>query len=181
MTQEPLDLNTGRLLIREMNAADAPRLAALGGVPEGARMMLSLTAPWPVAAAQAWIEAAPYRQRPGFRAGIALPGTGLIGAIGLYNETPPTLAYFIAPEWAGQGYVSEAARAVLAHAFTALGVREVAADHFTDNPASGRILRKLGFIETGEAMGESAARLEPARLTLYRLTRTDFEATTCNS
>jgi RimJ/RimL family protein N-acetyltransferase len=31
-----------------------------------------------------------------------------------------------------------------------LGHRRVSAGHFVDNPASGRVLRKLGFVPTGQ-------------------------------
>lgn len=58
------------------------------------------------------------------------------------------LGYWIArPHW-GQGYATEAGAAVLEMAAT-LGHRELAASHFLDNPASGRVLRKLGFEPTG--------------------------------
>ncbi|WP_086619422.1 GNAT family N-acetyltransferase [Erythrobacter tepidarius] len=60
----------------------------------------------------------------------------------------PELGYWVArPHW-GQGYATEAAAAVLEIA-AALGHRELVASHFLDNPASGRVLRKLGFEPTG--------------------------------
>jgi hypothetical protein len=51
----------------------------------------------------------------------------------------------------GQGYATEAGRAVLSLART-LGHKVLMARHFLDNPASGRVLRKLGFAPT--ASGE---------------------------
>jgi RimJ/RimL family protein N-acetyltransferase len=58
------------------------------------------------------------------------------------------LGYWIArPHW-GEGYATEAGHAVLEIAAT-LGHRELVASHFLDNPASGRVLRKLGFEPTG--------------------------------
>lgn len=58
------------------------------------------------------------------------------------------LGYWIArPHW-GQGYATEACAAVLEVAAT-LGHRELVASHFLDNPASGKVLRKLGFEPTG--------------------------------
>jgi RimJ/RimL family protein N-acetyltransferase len=58
------------------------------------------------------------------------------------------LGYWIARDHWGQGYATEAGAAVLAIART-LGHRELFAGHFLDNPASGRVLRKLGFEPTG--------------------------------
>jgi RimJ/RimL family protein N-acetyltransferase len=60
----------------------------------------------------------------------------------------PELGYWIAREHWGQGYATEAGAAVLKIA-AALGNCELVASHFLDNPASGRVLRKLGFEPTG--------------------------------
>ncbi len=58
------------------------------------------------------------------------------------------LGYWIAREHWGRGYATEAGRAVLDIART-LGHPEMQAEHFADNPASGKVLRKLGFRPTG--------------------------------
>jgi RimJ/RimL family protein N-acetyltransferase len=95
----------------------------------------------------------------------------LIGKIGFGPgpDGPSELGYFIArPHW-GQGYASEAARAVIDIA-RALGVPALQAGHFLDNPASGRVLEKLGFAPTGRiAPRFSAGRGETAPCRFYRL------------
>ncbi len=58
------------------------------------------------------------------------------------------LGYWIARAHWGQGYATEAGLAVLSMART-LGYNRVMAMHFLDNPASGRVLEKLGFAPTG--------------------------------
>jgi RimJ/RimL family protein N-acetyltransferase len=80
---------------------------------------------------------------------VTLPGAGVIGSAGLgEHEGEPELGFWIArPHW-GQGYATEAAGAVLRIART-LGHRRVVAGHFVDNPASGKVLKKLGFVPTG--------------------------------
>ncbi len=52
------------------------------------------------------------------------------------------------PYW-GLGYASEAARALMDWARDQLGAKVFVAGHFADNPASGNVLRKLGFVRTG--------------------------------
>lgn len=80
---------------------------------------------------------------------VTLPGTGVIGSAGLgESEGQTELGYWIARDHWGQGYATEAARAVLRIAHT-LGHTRLTAGHFADNPASGRVLRKLGFTATG--------------------------------
>ena len=76
-------------------------------------------------------------------------GAELIGCVGLkQGEAGAELGYWIGRDHWGQGYATEAARAVLSLAKT-LGHRRLRARHFADNPASGRVLRKLGFAPTG--------------------------------
>lgn len=80
---------------------------------------------------------------------VTLPGIGVIGAAGLGDHAGEAeIGYWIArPHW-GQGYATEAATALLRIART-LGHTRLTAGHFTDNPASGKVLRKLGFVPTG--------------------------------
>lgn len=79
---------------------------------------------------------------------ITLPGADgsrLIGCIGLGQVGDTTeLGYWIAREASNQGYATEAGRAVLGLART-LGHRRIVAHQMPDSPASGRVLRKLGF------------------------------------
>ena len=74
----------------------------------------------------------------------------LIGTCGL--ELMPggrvELGYWIGRDHWGLGYATEAGRAALETA-KALGHREIIACHFIDNPASGNVLKKLGFHRTG--------------------------------
>ena len=83
---------------------------------------------------------------------ITLPtaqGVELVGAIGLAPmHDGAELGYWIGRDHWGQGYATEASRALLSLART-LGHRRVEATHFLDNPASGRVLRKVGFCPTG--------------------------------
>ena len=76
-------------------------------------------------------------------------GARLIGSCGLgLHDGEVELGYWIARDEWGQGYATEAARAVLRMA-RVLGHRRIVAGHFLDNPGSGRVLAKLGFRPTG--------------------------------
>ena len=77
-------------------------------------------------------------------------GSKLIGSAGLGQHGDQVeLGYWIARSHWGQGYATEAARAVLQLA-RALGHRRIYAAHFVDNPASGKVLVKAGFSRSGE-------------------------------
>lgn len=77
-------------------------------------------------------------------------GAPVIGAISLdCTQEVPEVGYWIARGQRGRGYATEALRGVLDIA-RMLGVCRVGAGHYIDNPASGAVLRKAGFAETGE-------------------------------
>jgi RimJ/RimL family protein N-acetyltransferase len=74
----------------------------------------------------------------------------LIGACGIGNlDGEPELGYWIGRPYWGLGFATEASRAVVEIAKT-IGHKKLVASHFTDNPASGKVLRKLGFQGTGK-------------------------------
>ena len=78
----------------------------------------------------------------------------LAGCIGIDSKDhgEVELGYWISrPHW-GRGYATEAGRAVLRNVRT-LGHKRLVASHFVDNPASGSVLRKLGFQPTGRTTG----------------------------
>lgn len=110
-------------------------------------------APWPYRLADAEEYCALPAEVRAPRFVITLPGVKgapLIGTVGFRQaDGDLELGYWIARDHWGQGYASEAARAAL-EVVRALGHKRVLAGHYLDNPASGRVLRKLGFRETGE-------------------------------
>ncbi len=108
-------------------------------------------APWPYREehARAWLSLPKNPRLPSLL--VTLPGEGgrIVGSCGLLGEGgEPAIGYWIARAHQGRGYATEAARALLRLA-QVIGHRRVRADHFVDNPASGRVLRKCGFVPTG--------------------------------
>ncbi|WP_422121132.1 GNAT family N-acetyltransferase [Paragemmobacter straminiformis] len=83
---------------------------------------------------------------------------------------------FLDPAHWGRGYATEALSAFLALVMPRFGLTSIEAGHFGDNPASGAVLRKVGFVETGREAGSSAARLEAAPIVNYRLDLTLLKA-----
>lgn len=113
--------------------------------------------PWGHAPGPAREPAAPSRHArcPFFL--VTLPGaqgSSLIGVVGIGRQGAadgdgqPELACWIAPDFRRRGYATEAARAVLRLAVT-LGHTRLLAHRFLDDPASGHLLRKLGFAPNG--------------------------------
>ncbi|MEA3017907.1 MAG: hypothetical protein QOI38_2629 [Sphingomonadales bacterium] len=143
---------TERLLLRPGWIEDAP---ALHRAIADERIVRNLAqAPWPYAPADA--ESFLARERSPAEPAMLIflrtqAAPELIGGIGL-ARTPrggTELGYWLTLRHWGRGYATEAGRAVLAAARESLRLRRIEAGHFLDNPASGRVLDKLGFRPTG--------------------------------
>jgi RimJ/RimL family protein N-acetyltransferase len=137
-----------RLFLRPAFPEDWGAIRAAIGYDDGIVRNLA-RAPWPYGEAEAREFAAMPQDMhlPHFL--VTVPGKGVIGSAGLgENDGEPEIGYWIARAHWGQGYATEAAGAVLRIART-LGHTRLTAGHFADNPASGRVLRKLGFAATG--------------------------------
>jgi RimJ/RimL family protein N-acetyltransferase len=97
----------------------------------------------------------------------------LIGGIGIHDDESgaPEIGYWIAPDHWGHGYATEAGRAVMDIARHGLRLPRLVSGHFIDNPASGRVLRKLGFTPTGQVINRfSLARGVVVPCALYAAT-----------
>ncbi|MGZ5868309.1 MAG: GNAT family N-acetyltransferase, partial [Croceibacterium sp.] len=140
-----------RLFLRPAFPEDARELYE--AICDAGIVAMLARAPWPyrMADAEEFCTRPADPQSPHFV--VTLPdakGAPIIGAVGLHEESDGLeLGYWVARDHRGQGYATEAARGALDVA-RALGRRRVLAGHYVDNPASGRVLRKLGFRETGE-------------------------------
>lgn len=82
----------------------------------------------------------------------------LIGGVGIADRNGESeIGYWIVPSHWGRGYATEAARAVVAAARDSLRIDRLVSGHFLDNPASGAVLRKLGFVVTGQEQRDCRA------------------------
>jgi len=87
-------------------------------------------------------------------------GGELIGICGFSpeNNGDAELGYWIGKPYWGQGFATEAASAVMAYGYSKSGVRRFVCKHLAGNPASARVIKKLGFRYVGSAMGWCEAR-----------------------
>ncbi|HEX8308733.1 MAG TPA: GNAT family N-acetyltransferase [Allosphingosinicella sp.] len=166
-------LRTERLLLRPGWGEDAPALFKAIGDERIVRNLA--TAPWPYRPADAESFLATERSAADASLLIFLRSDRepeLIGGIGFgrRQKDRTEFGYWIARRHWGRGYATEAGRAVLATARHSLRLRRVDARHFLDNPASGRVLEKLGFRSIGRISPHySAGRGEAAPCRLFEL------------
>lgn len=160
---------TERLLLRPSWPEDGPELHT-AIADEGIVRNLA-SAPWPYTAADAANFAALDHDPiyPNFLLMLRTNGAPrLVGSCGLGERGGEAeLGYWIARPYWGLGFASEAGRAVVGIA-KAIGHERLISGHFTDNPASGNVLRKLGFSATGKTeLRHSLGRGENVACALY--------------
>jgi ribosomal-protein-alanine N-acetyltransferase len=146
---------TTRLLLRPFTVSDAPAVERLAGAREVADTTLLIPHPYPEGAAKKFIEGvrAEFEKGEQYVFAITLRSTGeLCGSMGLKIAVPHQrgeLGYWIGVPFWNQGYCTEAGRAVLRFGFEKLELNSINAHQFVRNPASGRVLRKLGMRHEG--------------------------------
>lgn len=175
-------IETERLVLRLPRPDDAPHLAGLANRREIARNLGSMPHPYGVDDARAFIARAAALNPPGVSLVMTRKGEGdsPIGVAG-YGKRPDTglmdMGYWIGLPWWGNGYATEAARAIVAHAFEIGGLDELPSGYHADNPASGHILvDRLGFVPVGREMQFSAGQGEAVDTILVRLTRARWQS-----
>lgn len=144
-----------RLILRPFTLADVPTVQKLCADFAVADTTLNIPHPYPPEAAENWIRTHPEKFAQGVVASFAvvLRETGeLCGAIGLHPDQEhqrAEIGYWLGVPYWNQGYMTEAAAAVLDYGFTTLGLNRIYAGHFTRNPASGRVMQKIGMTFEG--------------------------------
>jgi ribosomal-protein-alanine N-acetyltransferase len=150
MTSSPT-LQTERLRIRPYSEADIPELVRLIGAREVAATTLRIAHPYSEQDARAFLELA--KEPDKLWLAITLRADERqIGGIGLRVELQhqhAELGYWLGVSYWSQGYATEAASEVLRYGFEDLALHRIFASHFKQNPASGKILKKIGMRHEG--------------------------------
>ncbi|NOR62681.1 MAG: GNAT family N-acetyltransferase [Rhodobacteraceae bacterium] len=174
---QPVDLDTDRLKISALTCADANDLSRILSDPNVAWMMGSITNPFTPKDAERWIAERTQPNMIGCFAKVSLNDGTIIGFVRLSvgrlskHKSDFSIGYAIGKTFGGHGYATEVLRAFLEKYTRIYALKNVSAGVMNDNPASIRVLEKLGFMKTGERMHLVNGRREKAPLWLYTLTR----------
>lgn len=148
-------LETDRLRLRPFSLLDAPRVWELLAGGEIAAFTLTIPHPYTLDDAESYLRKVTVRE-PGngeFIFAITERESGLLfGAIGLHARPDfhhAELGYWIGTPYWNQGYVTEAVRRVIDWGLREAGLRRIHAHHFSNNPASGAVMRKAGMSYEG--------------------------------
>jgi [ribosomal protein S5]-alanine N-acetyltransferase len=149
-------LSTNRLTLRPFVLDDAWDVERLAGMREIADTTLNIPHPYPVGAATRWIETHPpaWAAGTGVTYAIVEASTGkLAGVVSLmqiHREFKRAeLGYWIAVDQWNKGFATEASEALLDFGFRTMGLHRIESTHFVRNPASGKVMQKLGMQQEG--------------------------------
>jgi len=168
---------TPRLTLRRMTAADAPRVCEIQSNWNVTRMLRMASFPptldglddWLALHEGEWLSGTAYR----FAVIVEERVIGCADADEISSDAGE-LGYWLDEHYWGRGLASEAAQAVLNFAFETVGLRRMSSGHAADNPASGRILTKLGFRWIRDTTLWSRSRREPIVQRQYEIASADI-------
>jgi RimJ/RimL family protein N-acetyltransferase len=175
-------LRTPRLLLRPFTPADTDAIFAVMGNP---RVMVYWDSPpWTERAqAERFIEASlrMEQEASGARFAIERAADGVVlGQCGFFRWNPTfrsgAIGYCLAEAAWGQGVATEAIGAMLHWAFETLDLNRVQAELDTRNPASARVLEKLGFEREGTLRQDCIVAGDVSDSWVYGLLRKDWKA-----
>jgi ribosomal-protein-alanine N-acetyltransferase len=175
-------LATERLVLRPLAAADAGEVFSIFSDPEVTRYWSS--PPWTeMERADQYIASAAQAIASGemLRLGLEVAATGqLIGQAALHHFDEQNrrceVGYALARAHWGKGYVAEALAAMLGHGFAQLDLNRVEADVDPRNPASAKVLMRLGFRHEGLLRERWIVNGEICDTAFYGLLKSDWGA-----
>jgi ribosomal-protein-alanine N-acetyltransferase len=148
-------LVTDRLTLRPFIPDDAFDVERLAGAREIADTTLNIPHPYPHGGARDWIalHAPAWTQGTSATFAVVENDSGmLVGAVSLIikrEHRRAELGYWIARDSWNSGYATEASRRIIDFGFRELHLHRIEARHFARNPASGRVMAKLGMQQEG--------------------------------
>ena len=177
------EITTERLHLRALRRGDAQDYFDRLGSSEAVTRGMLWEPHEDISQSVASIEKALRRYEEGkcYRWGIALKEDeriiGVIELLAFEEERDKCgFAYMLGKDFWGRGYGTEALRSALDFAFTRLEVKRVEADHFTTNPASGAVMRKVGMKYMGTIQEKYEKQGKKLDADQYSVTKEEFYA-----
>ncbi|QDU32224.1 Putative ribosomal N-acetyltransferase YdaF [Poriferisphaera corsica] len=154
--QTNTQLKTDRLILRHFTADDAPRVYDLLKDNIISKYINFLPSPYELQHATDWIATHEKMRenQTGINFAIIIKDTNQpIGVVSLgmmsMHHRHAELGYWIGQPYWSNGYVTEAAKAILDYGFNVCNLNRIYSYHVPENTASGRIMEKLNMAHEG--------------------------------
>ena len=140
-----------RLILRPFTLADSPRVHILAGDKYVAETTLHIPHPYEEGEAEKWISTheKDYESKGTITLGVAQKEDNqIIGAIALginRDNEHGEISYWIGKPYKGKGYCTEAAKGLVRYGFEQENLNRIYARYIDNNPASGKVMEKIGM------------------------------------
>ncbi len=153
---EQLTIMTARLTLRPFTKNDSVDVQKLVGNVNVSKSTMSIPHPYDNRQATEWIAChqLQWYQKLAVTYAIVYSATNdLVGAISLMDISrgEADLGYWIGEPYWNTGFCTEASNAIIRFAFHAMGLQKLTANHASNNPASGKVMRKIGMAHIGHS------------------------------
>lgn len=175
-----LTLETNRLILRSFTIDDAKRVQELTSNKDVAKTTLGIPHPYPIEAAEEWINNHPTMRNNGiFPFAIVLKTQDiLIGTITIRvdkTHKKAELAYWIGKEYWGNGYATEAAKEIVKYSFESLYLNRIWGKTMAKNPASSKVMMNVGMRKEGLLKQDIFQSGVFEDIHIYGLTKSDYK------
>ncbi|WP_413288282.1 GNAT family N-acetyltransferase [Bdellovibrio sp. HCB337] len=174
---------TARLILRPFRLEDAKTVQRLAGDKVISDLTGTIPYPYPDGLAESWIQKHPehFATGVGLTMAVTLKETGeLIGCVGIMiakTHQKGEIGYWLTPQHWSKGYITEASRVCVDFAFKNMGLNKITSRHLTHNPASGKVMQKIGMKHEGTLRQETFKNGAFYDLDVYGLLKSEFLTT----
>ena len=173
-------LRSSKIILAPFSLDDAPLIEKYAGDFEVARTTLLIPHPYPKGEGAKWIasHSIEFLEKNNLIFSIRQHSGHLIGAINLklnLSHHNGELGYWIGKPFWGMNYCTEAAQTLVHHGFTALNLNKIYACHMSINPASGRVMQKIGMTQEGFRKQHFFKNNQAFDIIDYGILRSDYE------
>ncbi|AJG59710.1 acetyltransferase [Bacillus thuringiensis] len=174
-------IETERLILRSLQLDDAPVIEKLAGDYLVAKTTLSIPHPYPKGSAKDFITHMLQAETDKKIVIFSILGKNNKELLGVINlnlnriHKRGELAYWIGRPYWGNGFGTEAAKALLHYGFNALHLNKIFAASFTNNPGSWRIMEKIGMNQEGTFKQHVIKYGESIDLTYYGILLSEYK------
>ena len=174
-------IETARLILRPFELSDAGVVRELAGHRKIAETTLRVPHPYEAGMAESWIESLTLGRKNGGIYAYAICKNGSGGLLGTCSLAPDRahrnaeISYWIGVPFWNMGFGTEACRAMICEGFNTLDIDKIYAVHFASNPASGRLMQKIGMKIEGVLRQHVVKWDVPQDLVYYGILRKEFD------
>ncbi|TQM19081.1 RimJ/RimL family protein N-acetyltransferase [Chryseobacterium aquifrigidense] len=142
-------IETERLVLSQLEERDIPFIVEYLQHRIFSDLTSNIPYPYVENDARSWVKMSKeaFDNNAGYTFAIRNKEDQIIGAIGLHDrdDDKAELGYWIGIPYWNKGYVTEAAEAIVNFGLNEMKFNKIFATHFLHNPASGRIMEKIGM------------------------------------